>query len=146
MLKLIFKNIWHYPQERGKTQISHLKKNSRGFPVLLRNLAWRKHIHYRDLPYFSCKSTAFDKHKKLPSIYIQNIKGLLKPLICVEVCGKFYTLSEMQSNSYVVMYKREGGKQLYWSQCSRQPWSRLDPVWKELATLKLFDKIKMHWC
>lgn len=28
--------------------------------------------------------------------------------LLLEVCGEFYTLSEMQSNSYVVTFKREG--------------------------------------
>lgn len=90
-------------------------------------------------------STNVKKKKILFSIYIQNIEGLSKPLIC---CWKSVAsfIPWVKCNLIPMWLHLRGRGQLYWNPCSRQPWSRLDPVGKELATLKLFDKIKIHWC
>jgi hypothetical protein len=116
MLQIV--NLQKYLIIPTRNRVLTSKKKTQGaFQLSLEIWLEEKNANYKDLPYFSCKSQLsinIKTHTQSPLDLYSKYQGIIKTSnFAPEVCGKFYTLSEMQSNSYVVRFKREGRKRLH---------------------------------
>lgn len=112
MVKVNLQKYLTLPTRKRKTQISYLKKKKKNFSEafqlsLVIWLAERTYTIEICLTFHVNLQLSINIKKKTPLNLYSKYQGITEtPNLLLKSVASFYTLSEMQSNSYVVIFKR----------------------------------------